>query len=228
MSASNDDRAGDLLIQEVEEELRHEQYKRLWAQYGGWMVGAALLLIVAVAGWQGWQHWQSQLRQKEAAQFAAAEDLATQGKAKDATAALDKLAADSHTGYAILAKMREAELLLQGGGATAARHAYEQLAASSAPALYRDLATLKGAMLAADQGDTAAAETALAGLTAATNPWHYAALETLASVALKKGDRARAADLYKQLADDLQAPQGVRARAAELRAALQPGDKAKG
>jgi len=37
---------------------------------------------------------------------------------------------------------------------------------------------------------------------------------------LQSGDKSGALDLYKSLADDLAAPQGLRARAAEMAAAL--------
>ena len=37
---------------------------------------------------------------------------------------------------------------------------------------------------------------------------------------LKAGDKGGASEIYKQLADDLNAPNGLRARAAELAAAL--------
>jgi hypothetical protein len=62
----------------------------------------------------------------------------------------------------------------------------------------------------------------LAPLTANDNPWRPTALELTASAHLKSGDRAAALDLYKKLADDLAAPQGLRARAAEMAAALAP------
>jgi hypothetical protein len=41
-----------------------------------------------------------------------------------------------------------------------------------------------------------------------------------AAAKLKAGDKAGALDIYKKLADDLAAPEGVRARAAEMAAVL--------
>jgi hypothetical protein len=52
------------------------------------------------------------------------------------------------------------------------------------------------------------------------NPWYYQGTELMALFAHKKGDDKHAIDLFKQLADDAQAPQGIRARAAEMLAAL--------
>ena len=46
------------------------------------------------------------------------------------------------------------------------------------------------------------------------------ALELTGAARLKAGDKSGALEVYKTLADDLAAPQGMRARAAEMAAAL--------
>ncbi|PKU23912.1 tetratricopeptide repeat protein [Telmatospirillum siberiense] len=229
MSSSDHDSAGDLLIQEVEEELRRDQYHKLWKRYGNYIVAAVVAVILVVAGYQGWQEWQGRQRQQEAARFEAAQDLVAQGKTAESAEALAKLSSDGHTGFATAAGMRRAELLLGQGDVVGAAAAYDQVANSSGPALYRDLAVLKVALLTLDSGDAAALESRVAPLSAVANPWHFSATEILALLAQKKGDAQKAALLYKQLADDLQAPAGIRARAAEMLAVLPPAaDKAKG
>jgi hypothetical protein len=60
----------------------------------------------------------------------------------------------------------------------------------------------------------------LAPLTDAGSPWHSSALELTAIAELKEGDKAAARATYQKIADDLTAPQGSRARAAEMVAAL--------
>ncbi len=57
-------------------------------------------------------------------------------------------------------------------------------------------------------------------MTAAGDPWRPTVLELTAIARLQSGDKSGALDLYKSLADDLAAPQGLRARAAEMAAAL--------
>jgi hypothetical protein len=230
VSASDNDRAGDLLIQEVDDELRHEQYQKLWARYGVHAAAVAIALVLFVAGYEGWSSWQNKVRQQDAAQFSAAQTLAATGKTTEAMEALAKLAADSHTGYGLAAGMRRAELLAEKGDVAAAAAAYDQIAASSSNSgIYRDLAVIKGALLEVETGDPAQLEKRLGNLTSAGNPWRVEATEILAMLAQKKGDTKRAAELYKQLADDATAPQGVRARAAEMLATFGPAtDKAKG
>lgn len=242
MSASDNDPTGDLLIQEVDEELRREHYHRLWKRYGNHVIAAALAIVLIVAGYQGWQTWQAKQRQEEAAKFNAAQELIAQGKTDEGMAALNKVAAESRSGFAVVAGMQSAAAAAAKGDAAAASAAYERIASSDAPKTLRELAVLKEALLTVDSADPAQLEKRVAPLAEAGSPWHYTASEVLALIARKKGDTKQAVDLYKQLADDLQAPQGVRARAAEMLTLLTPaaatpaapapaapaGDKAKG
>src|SRR5207248_4715446 len=69
-------------------------------------------------------------------------------------------------------------------------------------------------------GDPKIAIERLQRLTEAGNPWRASALELTAAAKLKGGDRNGALEIYKTLADDLTAPQRLRARAAEMAAAL--------
>ena len=69
-------------------------------------------------------------------------------------------------------------------------------------------------------GDPKAAIERLQPLTASGHPWRASALDLTAAAKLKSGDRGGALEIYKQLADDLSAPRGLRARAAEMAAAL--------
>ena len=48
------------------------------------------------------------------------------------------------------------------------------------------------------------------------SPWRYTALDLTAAAKLKAGDNAGALDIYKKLAADAAAPEGVRGRAAEM------------
>ena len=221
-NASDEDRTGDLLIQEVDEDLRHEQYVKLWRRYGGWVIVGAVALVAGVAGWQGWQAWQANQREAAARHYAAAIALLDSGKTKDAEDALAKIAGGDR-GFAALAGMREAELLVKNGDTKGAMAAYAKLAEGDLPKELRDLAIIKEGLLALNTpGDTGAVEAQLGAVAAPGNPWYYQATELTALFDHKKGDDKHAVEIFKQLADDPQAPAGVRARAAEMLAALGP------
>src|SRR5580658_7140009 len=47
------------IFQEVDEEVRREQLKKLWERYGTYIIAALILVIVAVGGWRGYEWWQA-------------------------------------------------------------------------------------------------------------------------------------------------------------------------
>lgn len=221
-NASDEDRQGELLIQEVDDDLRHEQYAKLWKQYGVYVIAGAVAVIVAVAGWQAWLGWQERVRLEAAGRYAAAIALLNDGKTKEGEDALAKIDSGDK-GFAVLAAMRRADLLIKDGDTKGALGVYEQVANSDAPGLLRDLATIKEGLLALNSTeDTSAVEARIGALATSGNAWYYQANELLAAFAHKKGDDKHAIAIFKQLADDAQAPPGARARAAEMLAILAP------
>ena len=87
---------------------------------------------------------------------------------------------------------------------------------------FESLALLLSVMQSTPEADPQATIARLAPLTASGNPWRPTAVELTAAARLKLNDNKAALTLYKSLADDLAAPGGARARAAEMAAALAP------
>ncbi|MGE5477810.1 MAG: tetratricopeptide repeat protein [Bacteroidales bacterium] len=226
MTTKNDDASAELLIREVDEELRHEQLEQLWKKHGNLAVGAAVALVLSVAGWQGWNTWQTKQRAQSGGQFSAAMQTLQQGNRDQAVAELGKVAAEGTAGYQILADFKLADIKLAAGERDAAIALFDRIANGRGDDIYRDLARLKAAYLKLDGADPAAAEASVASLAVESSPWRHSAREIQALAAVKRGDTARAAELFGKIADDPAAPQGVRARAAEMLAAT--GPKAKG
>lgn len=227
MSNKHDDAAADLLIKEVDEDLRQDQVHRLWKTYGNAIVGAAVALVLSVAAWQGWTAWQAKQSLAASERYTAALALAAEGKTEEASQMLAKVASEGTAGYRPLARLQQADLALAGGDAQRAVALYDTVAADGGvDAVYRDLARLKAAYLKLDLGEVAEVESGVQALASEASPWRHSAREILALAAFKRGDTAKAVELFGKLADDAVAPQGVRARAAEMLAAV--GGKAAG
>jgi hypothetical protein len=216
LSASDQDKAGDLLIQEVDEDLRREQYLKLWQAYGKYAIAGAVAIVLAVAGHGAWLYWKEKRFQADAARYQAAETLLAAGKQADAAAKLGEIMAENKGGFSMLAGFRRAEMQVEAGDVAAAIASYEALSHSNAPQVFRDLAVVKGAMLALDKDDPEALAKRLQPISEGANPWRFTASELLALLANRRGDKAQAATLFKRLADDPAAPQSIRARAAEM------------
>jgi hypothetical protein len=208
------------IFREIDEELRRDNLLKLWSRYGRYVIMAAVAALVLAGAIAAWRSHQVSQRQAESARYSSALALTREGRDAEA---LQLFAAISREGggYAVLAAFEEAELQAKSGDQKAATATYDRIAASSEfDREFRDMATLLSVMHALPDGDPKALIQRLEPLTAANGPWRATALELTAAARLKSGDRAGALELYQKLSDDLSAPQGLRARAAEMAAAL--------
>jgi hypothetical protein len=209
------------IFQEVDEELRRENFAKLWSRYGKYVIALAVLIVLATASITQWRQYERRQREAEGARYIAALDLARQGKEKDAADAFAVIARQASGGHAMLARLQGAALKARTGDVAGAVSGYEALAKdASIDPIYRDVATLLAAQYELKTGDPKAIIAKLAPLTSANSPWHPTALELTALAELKGGDKAAALATYKRIADDLAAPQDLRARAAEMITAL--------
>lgn len=211
------DHIQDSLLREIDEELRHEKYAKLWKKYGNYVVAFAVLLVVGVAGYQGWRAWDIKTRTEQSDRFLAALDLRADGDLQAARNAMADLAGDAGKGYATLARFQEAALLEDLGDRKGAIALYGTLSNDgSVPESFRQLAVILGALLELDSADPAALSERLAPLTGADNPWRFSALEITALLAVRASNVDRAREIFTQLSGDASTPQGIRGRASEM------------
>lgn len=213
----------DSLLREIDEDLRRERYALLWKRYGWVIIALVVALVVGVAGYEAWRGYQQRLHAESGERFAAAATLAEVDPAT-AAAAFAELAEDAPPGYEILARLRQAALLVEQNDYAAAAAVYDPLAASTGDLLYSDLAVILRVMAAMERAvaPANAAELAeqLAPLTAADRPWRYSAREMSAHLALRAGETERAREILTELSADVQAPEGIRARAESMLAEI--------
>ena len=214
-------KGGDVsdIIREVDEELRRENYEKLWRKYGSYALGLAALIVLGVAAYFEWQHYTANQHAERARQYEAALQLVAAAD-PGAPAALQAVASGAD-GYAALAQLQEAALKAKAGDVNGAVAIYEKMTTDGAiDQSLRDLALI---LLALHTADTAAPDLLaqrLQPLTAASSPWRYSALELTAVLAQRAGDNAKAEQILTALADDLNAPQALRQRATEMLHAL--------
>ena len=210
------------LFKEIDEELRQEKMNVIWNKYGSFIIGAAVLVVGLVAIFQAWQAWDTNRRSAESAQFETALGAALQQRSVDALQTFAKLAKDASTGYATLARLNKAALQAEGGDRAGAVASYLSISIDdSVDTIFRDLALLLSTLHDLDTAVPDELAQRVARLTLTDNPWRHSAKELSALLAQRKGDRSQAEKLFQELADDVTAPAGIRARAAEMSAILE-------
>lgn len=204
----------DILLREVEDDLKKDQATAFLRQYGGWLAGAAALIVVGVGTHQVWSRADISARTQAAEAYRSAVVLAD-ADPEASREALTQVAAGKAAGYAALANLRLAGVSLGNDDRAAAYAALDAVVANPRnPARLRDLARLRLASLVLDE-DPARAR-ALAG--AVTLPaFSFYAQEIEAVAALAAGDFEAAYARLSALAaggDDV--PPGLKERATIL------------
>jgi len=200
------------IFQEVDEEVRREQLKKLWDRYGVYLIALAVLFIAGVAGWRGYDFWQSKKAAEFGAQFNAAAILSEQGKHDEAEKAFARIASEGTSGYRVLARMREAAELAERDP-KAAVAAYDDLAASAATGQpLQDLAALRAGMILIDSAPLTEMTRRLEPLAGAGAPFRHSARELLAFAAWKAGDTAALRKWSQLVRDDAETPASLRSR----------------
>lgn len=205
------------IFREVDEDLRHERYLKLWRRCRYWLLGVGVLALGGAVAVVMLGDAQESARQADGRQFAAAMAEVEVGRGGQAAERLAMLAADSETGYAALARLAEADARARRGDVTNAVHAYDLMAGDSrVDPLYRDLAALLAAQRLIDRAPLVEINQRLAPLLAGDSPWRPLAAELSAIAEMRAGNEAAARGLFAGLVRDAAAPIGLRQRAAEL------------
>lgn len=210
------------IFREIEDELRRDNLLKLWSRYGKYIIAAVVLAVVVAGAIVAWREHQADQRRAQGARYSEALALARAGKSTEAANEFSALAQQGG-GYGVPAAFERAELLAHNGDGKGAAAIYDRIAGdANVDPEFRGLATVLSVShaLSGNDADPKAAIARLEPLTASGNPWRTSALELTAAAKLAAGDRAAALAIYQKLADDLAAPQALRARAAELAAAL--------
>ena len=210
------------LFDEVDEEVRREQLKKLWDRYSIYIIAAALLIIAAVGGWRAYQYLEAKKAAEAGAAFDAAIELSEQNKHAEAEAAFNKLATSAPSGYRMLAKLRAAAEVATRDPQAGARM-YDDIAADrTVGAEQQELARIRAAGLLLD---TASYPSMLQRLEVATKPdatFRHTARELLALSAWRANDTAAARQWLDMIANDAETPSAMRSRAEALQALLPP------
>jgi hypothetical protein len=210
----------DSFIDEVSDEVRRDRLFALLRRYG-WIVIAAVLLIVGAAAFVEWQR----ARARSAAEGFGDAVIAAVGLADGAArlGALDAVAeaaaeagADGGSKRAVAGFLGAGEALA-AGDRDGARARLEAVAADAAvePA-YRDLAALKALILAGAAMPAAERDALLERLAAPGRPLRALAMEQQALVLVAAGDEAGALAQARAILTEPDLTQGLRQRVSQL------------
>jgi hypothetical protein len=208
------------LFREVDEDVRQDEYKKLWSRFGKTIMAAIAAIVLGVGGYEGWKYYQKGEADKAAVVYLDAVKKANDGKFDDA---LGAFAAIKHTGYAQLAKLREAAIQAEKGDAAKAIAAYEAISAdASSDKLLADVARIRAGYLMVDTATLDDLQKKLGAFTVADSPWRHNAREIVGLAAFRLKDFSTAERFMNEIFADAEAPQAIKQRAQVMLQLIQP------
>jgi hypothetical protein len=210
------------LFDEIDEEVRRDQLKKLWDQYSIYIIAVALLIIAGVGGWRGYQYLEAKKAAEAGAAFDKAVEFSEANKHAEAEAAFADLAAKAPSGYRVLARLRLAAEVASRDPQGAAKMFDEIAADRSLGTTEQDLARIRAAQLLLESTTYPNMLQRLEPATAASSSFRHTARELLALSAWRANDATAARQWLDLIANDGETPPSLRSRAEALQALLPP------
>lgn len=206
----------EAFLREVDEELRRDQMVGVWKNYGRWIVAAVIGALALFGGILGWNAWSQSQSEAQALKLQTAYDSIGSGDAKAAKAPIDELATSGKPGYSALARLMQANRLLEAGDTKGAAAKFGEVAGdASVGQPLRDLATIRQTTIEFDTLAPQQIIDRLKPLATKDSAWLGSAGEmtAMAYLRLNKPDQART--MFKMIAENDKVPESFRLRAAQ-------------
>lgn len=206
--------ADDSFFREVDEQIRQDRARELWAKYGNYLIALAVLIVIATAAWRFWEYYTENQAAAFGDAYLEALALSEAGDHDAAIAELERISAEGSGQYPALARLRIAGEMAEKGDKKAAIAAFDAIAGDDDfREVFRDIARLRAGLLAVDLADYATVKTRLAPLAEAGGAFRHSAREALGIAAIKAGERDEAVEWLQAIVHDTGAVAGVRSRA---------------
>jgi hypothetical protein len=210
------------LFDEVDEDVRRDQLKRLWEKYSLLIIAVAILIVASVGGWRGYQYLEAKKAAEAGAAFDKATELSEANKHAEAEAAFAELAAKAPFGYRVLARLRMAAEVASRDPQAAAKLFDEIAADRSVGVAEQDLARIRAAQLLLESTSYPNMKTRLEASAAPGATFRHTARELLALSAWRANDATAARQWLDMIANDGETPPSLRSRAEALQELLPP------
>lgn len=208
-------------VREVDENLRRDQAEQFLRNNLALIIGGALLVLAAIAGWFYWQDRQARQAAADVEALNAVMNDLGGGNQASAPKRLETLVQSSSEGVATQARLTQAAMLLDQNKKAEAVAIYKAIAEDGGLAQpYRDLATIRQTALEFDALKPEQVIARLEPLSKAGNPWFGSAGEMTAMAMLKQNRTSEAGRMFAAIAADRQVPGTIRSRAVQIAGTL--------
>ena len=207
----------DVLLREVDDAVRQDQYAEAAQRYGRPIAIAVIIGLALFGGYLFWENRQNAAREKDSEALVSALDQVEGGNLGSASTALDPIIADGGDGAKAAAQLLKAGIAMEQSKPEEAAKLYDTVAADGdAPQAMRDLATIRAVTARYDRMNPAEVVAKLKPLAVPGNPWFGPAGEIVAMAYLDQGKTAEAGALFGAIAKDKNTPETLKSRTRQM------------
>lgn len=202
-------------IKEVDEDIKEEKRVKLWKKLIPYVISFSLTIILFTSGFVFWKNYTRDSNQTLGDDFTAAVDLANEDDTDAALLALDRIVDKGSDGYATIAKMKKASLLIDKGLSDEGLSIYLDLERNAVDQSFRDIATI---LYVLNSMDKIAPETLLKKIEPLENSkvWQSSALELKAFIFLKNNNKKLAKETFQSILNLKTSPSSLSTRARNM------------
>lgn len=210
-------REEDVLLREVDDAVRKDQYGDFTSRYGKALIAA---LVLSLAGFGGYLLWNSQREGGMEARSEALVSALDNVEARNfdtAKAKLDPIIADGGAGIGAVAQMMLAGIAMEANKPNEAAGIFDAIADNgSAPDALRDLARIRSVAAQYDTLNPADVVAKLKPLAVPGNAFFGSAGELVAMAYLEQGKTREAGTLFAEISKSEDVPEGLRSRTRQM------------
>ena len=214
---------GETFLKEVDDELRREQINTFFTRFGWWIIAGVVLILAAVGGWLWWSGRQAAAREGAGENLIAVVEQLEAGNTAFAAAQprIDALAGNDIEGYRAAALFARATGQARSGNNRAAIATLRQIGDDqSLHQVYRDAALIRRTQLEFDSLPPQEVIRRLNTLSTGDGAWVGVAGELVGAAHLKMNRPDLAGPLFVRIAQNRNAPDTLRQRAAMMAGSL--------
>ena len=202
-------------IKEVDEDLKEEKRVKLWKKLLPYVLGFSFGIILITSSFVFWEAHIKKTNQNLGDDFTAAVDLANENDIDAALLALDRIVDKGSDGYATIAKMKKASLLIDKGNFDEGLSIYLDLEKNAVDQSFRDIATILYVLNSMDKIDS---EVLLRKIQPLENSkvWQSSALELKAYIYLKDKKIISAKEVFQSILNLKSSPSSLSTRARNM------------
>jgi hypothetical protein len=207
----------EMLLREVDEAVRQDRVGTVAKQYGWWIGGGIVAVLLLFGGYLIWQDQRESRLETDSETLVTTLDKLEAGQVEQANDALAALGESGNSGTALSAQLARAGVALQGNRRAEAVAIFDAIAANGdAPQPYRDLAAIRSVAAQFEQLDPQKVVDRLKPLAVPGNPWFGSAGELVGMAYLRQGKNDLAGPLFAAVAKDESVPASLRSRTRQL------------